>query len=127
VQNYVEERAVDLQTTVVVNKAQFPEPVQEEADSRAGCACHFCQHLLADLWNHGLECAFLARMGELQEIRASLFSLGLKSDPQVRSIGVWRATFPLPGEPLGCRAGDMGCPPTAKKKAVISIPPSSTA
>ena len=33
VQNYVEQRAVDLQPTVVVNKAQFPESVHEEADT----------------------------------------------------------------------------------------------
>ena len=32
-QNYVEQRAVDLQTTVVVNETQFPEPIHEEAHS----------------------------------------------------------------------------------------------
>ena len=32
-QNYVEQRAVDLQTTIVVNETQFPEPVHEEAYS----------------------------------------------------------------------------------------------
>jgi hypothetical protein len=53
-------------------------------------------------------------MSEQQEDPGSLFSLELKSDRQVRSIGVWRATFLLPGEPLS-RAGDIGCPPLAKK------------
>jgi len=32
-QNYVEQRTVDLQTTVVVNETQFPEPIHEEAHS----------------------------------------------------------------------------------------------
>ena len=32
-QNYVEQRTVDLQTTVVVNETQFPEPVHEKAYS----------------------------------------------------------------------------------------------
>jgi len=32
VQNHIEQRAVYLQTAVVLNKAQFPEPVHEEAN-----------------------------------------------------------------------------------------------
>jgi hypothetical protein len=32
-QNYVEQRAINLQTPVVVNEAKFPEPVLEEAQS----------------------------------------------------------------------------------------------
>jgi hypothetical protein len=32
-QNYVEQRAVDLQAAVVVNETQFPEPVHEKAYS----------------------------------------------------------------------------------------------
>jgi hypothetical protein len=32
-QNYIEQRAMNLQTTVVVNEAQLPEPVLEEAQS----------------------------------------------------------------------------------------------
>jgi len=35
VQNYVEQRAVDLQTAVVVNETQFPESVHEKAHSSA--------------------------------------------------------------------------------------------
>ena len=33
VQNYIEQGAMNLQTTVVVNETQFPEPVHEEAHS----------------------------------------------------------------------------------------------
>jgi len=54
VQNYVEQRGVDLQTAVVVNKSQFSESVHEEADPRAGGADHFRQHLLADLGHYTL-------------------------------------------------------------------------
>jgi hypothetical protein len=67
VQDDMQQRAVDLETTVVVNKSQFPEPVHEEADPRTGCANHFRQHLLADLRNYGLGHAFFAKMGEQQK------------------------------------------------------------
>jgi hypothetical protein len=67
VQDDIKQRAVNLQPAVVVNKAQFPEPVHEKADPRAGCAYHLCQHLLADLGNYVLGCAFLAKMSEQQE------------------------------------------------------------
>jgi hypothetical protein len=57
---------VDLQTAVVVNKAQFPEPVHE-ADPRAGSADHFRQRLLTDLRDYGFRNAFLAKMSEQQK------------------------------------------------------------
>jgi hypothetical protein len=41
VENNIKQRAVDLQTAVVVNETQFPEPVHEKADPRPGCAHHF--------------------------------------------------------------------------------------
>ena len=50
-----------------MNKAQFSEPVHEEADSRAGCADHFRQHLLTDPGNRPFGLAFLAKMSEQQE------------------------------------------------------------
>ena len=66
-QDDIQQRAVDLENTVVINKSQFPEPVHEEADPRTGCANHFRQHLLADLWNHSLGYAFFAKAGEQQK------------------------------------------------------------
>ena len=41
VQNDMEQRAVNLQPTVVVDKSQFSEPVHEETNPRAGGADHF--------------------------------------------------------------------------------------
>src|SRR5579864_148755 len=67
VQNYVEKRAVDLQAAVVMNETQFPEPVHEEADTRAGCAYHFRQYFLTNLGDNCLRCAFLAKMSKQQE------------------------------------------------------------
>jgi len=64
VENNVQQRAVDLQPAIVANKAQFSEPVHEEADPRAGCADHFRQHLLTDLGHYALGFAFLAKTGE---------------------------------------------------------------
>ena len=40
VQNYIEQGAVNLQSAIVANEAQFPEPVHEEAHSRTGGAHH---------------------------------------------------------------------------------------
>ena len=64
VQNYIEQRAVDLQATVVVNEHQFPKPVHEEADSRTSRAYHLGQGLLTDFGNHGLWHILLAKMRE---------------------------------------------------------------
>src|ERR1700686_4522002 len=64
VQDDVQQRAVDLQAAVVVNKPQFPEPVHKEANPRTGCSDHFRQHLLADLWNYVLGHAFSPKTGE---------------------------------------------------------------
>ena len=83
VQNDIEQRTVDLQsafdTAGVVNKAQFPEPVHEKADSRTSGSDHFCQRLLTYLGDHGLGNAFLAEMSEQRRTRASRFSLELNN------------------------------------------------
>ena len=55
---------MDLQTAVVVNKTQFPKPVHEEADARAGGTDHFRQRLLTDLWNYSLGYALFAKTSE---------------------------------------------------------------
>jgi hypothetical protein len=67
VENDIQKRAMDLQPAVVVNKAQFSEPVHEEADPRAGCADHFRQHFLTDLGNDSLRYPFLAKVSEQQK------------------------------------------------------------
>jgi hypothetical protein len=64
VQNYIEQRAVDLQTAVVVNETQFPEAVHEKTDSRTSRADHFGQHLLTDFGDHSFRIALLAEMSE---------------------------------------------------------------
>jgi hypothetical protein len=47
-----DERAVDVHAaTVVVDKAQVPEPIHEKADSGAGCADHLGEGLLAHFRN----------------------------------------------------------------------------
>ena len=67
-QNDVEQRAVDLQRAFgaagVVNEAQLPESVHEEADSRTSRPDHLGQRFLADLGNDGFGNAFLAKMSE---------------------------------------------------------------
>ncbi len=58
---------MDLQTAVVVNKSQFPEPVHEEANPRAGRADHLGQSFLTDLGDNGFGNAFLAEMSQQQQ------------------------------------------------------------
>ena len=68
VQNDIEQRTMDLQrafrTSGIVNEAEFPEPVHEEADSRTSRPDHLSERLLADLGDHGFRNAILAKMSE---------------------------------------------------------------
>src|ERR1022692_3486614 len=74
-QHYIEQRPMELQSAIVVNKTQFSEPVHEEADPRAGCANHLRQHLLTDLGDYRLGYPFLSKMCEQQkDPRQSLFA-----------------------------------------------------
>src|SRR6266550_2400390 len=82
VQNYIEERAVDLQSAVfpsgIVNKAQFPEPVHEKTDPRTSSADHLSQGSLTNPGNDGLGNSFLSKMSQhKKDPRQSLFT-GIK-------------------------------------------------
>ena len=67
VQDDIEQRTVDFQTTFILDKAQFAEPVHEKADSGAGSADDLCQCLLANPWNHRLGFAGLPEVGQKKE------------------------------------------------------------
>src|ERR1039458_6342968 len=67
VQNDVEQRAVYLETAIVMNETQFPEPVHKKTDSRTSRAYHLGQGLLTDLGNYRLGYTFLAKTGEQQK------------------------------------------------------------
>src|ERR1035437_3465545 len=67
VQYDVEQRAVYLETAIVMNETQFPEPVHKKTDSRTSRAYHLGQGLLTDLGNYRLGYAFLAKTGEQQK------------------------------------------------------------
>ena len=47
----VEKGAVDVQVTVVLNKAQLPKLIEKETDARPRGADHFGQRFLTDLRN----------------------------------------------------------------------------
>lgn len=49
----IEQRTVDLKTSVIVDKVQFPKFVHEGTDSRTRGAHHLGQRLLANLGNFG--------------------------------------------------------------------------
>ena len=78
-QNDVEQRTVDLQralrTAGIINEAQFPESIHEEADSRTSCPDHLSQRFLAHLRDHGFRNAVLAKMSKQEKnARQSLFA-----------------------------------------------------
>jgi hypothetical protein len=64
VQNYIKQRAVDLQTSVIVNETQFPEPVHKKAHSRTSRAYHFGQRFLINLGDYSFRNALLAEVSE---------------------------------------------------------------
>ena len=67
VQNDVQQRTVDLDTSVVPNEAEFSKFVHEETHA---CPCpsdHFRQRLLANFRDHRLRCLFRAEVCQQQE------------------------------------------------------------
>lgn len=66
-QDDVEQRAVYLQTAVVLDESQFPEAVHEEADAGAGSPHHFGERFLADLGHQGFRLSLFAVAREQQK------------------------------------------------------------
>jgi len=59
---------VNLQPgSVVVDEAEFSEPVHEEADPRARCADHLSKGLLANFWDHRIGHTVLTEMRQQQK------------------------------------------------------------
>jgi hypothetical protein len=58
---------MDLQTPVVADESQFPEPVHEKANPGSGGTHHFGQSLLANFGNYRLRYAVFAKMSEQQK------------------------------------------------------------
>ena len=49
-------------TAVIVNETQFPKPIHEKADPRAGCAYHLREGFLTDIGDESLGLTFFAEM-----------------------------------------------------------------
>src|SRR4051812_17067938 len=66
VEHDIKQRTVDLQSpfraTGVMNEAQLPESIHEEADTRTSRSNHLGQRFLADLRDHSFWNAFLAKV-----------------------------------------------------------------
>jgi len=58
---------VNLQSPVGANETQFPEPIHNETDSRAGCSEHFGQCLLADFGSVGFGFALISMVCDQQK------------------------------------------------------------
>lgn len=66
-QNDIEEGFVNTDTTVVLDEAQFAEPVHEEADARTCGSDHLSQCFLRDRWNERLWLSGFAELRHQQE------------------------------------------------------------
>jgi hypothetical protein len=78
VQDDVEKGTVDFKLTVIADETQFPEPVHEEIDSRAGGAHHLCQSLLTDPWDRNFGLSVLAELSEQEENASKAFLAGIE-------------------------------------------------
>lgn len=67
VEDDIEEGAVHVQPVVVLNEAQFPEFIHEEADAGSRGADHPGKRFLADLFNDRLRLAIFPEMGHKQQ------------------------------------------------------------
>src|SRR6266536_1887954 len=75
VQNDIQQRAVDLQSAIVIDEAQFTEFIHERTHPRSRRADHFRERLLADLCNDWLRFALLAEVRqEKKSPRQALFA-----------------------------------------------------
>jgi hypothetical protein len=50
--------------TVIINEAQFPKPVHENANPRAACAHHFRQSFLTEFGDSNLRLSILAEASQ---------------------------------------------------------------
>ena len=92
---------------VIVDKTQLPEPIHEEADPRAGsCSHHFWPGSRNLPWQlEALGTPSLPKWARSRRIRASLFSLELKSWSTKSSS--YRCSAPT-STPRTCRQRDPG-------------------
>src|SRR6195256_4360175 len=73
VQNHVQQGIMDLQFSVVFDKAQFAEFVHEKAYARSGRADHLRQRFLTELSHDRLRPAFLAEICKEKEKSGEAF------------------------------------------------------
>ena len=86
VENDIEKRTFNLQGTPtdVVDETQLPEPVHETTDPRPRCAYHFCEDLLADVWDYSILLTILPETGEQQQYPGQSFFTGFALGDLVR-------------------------------------------
>ena len=74
-QDYIEQRAVNVHVAVVLDEAELAELVHEEADARPCGPHHFRQGFLADIGDHRLGLTVFPEVGQQeQHPRQSLFA-----------------------------------------------------
>src|SRR5579863_5151712 len=78
VENDVEERAMDVEAAVVLDKAQLSEFVHKVTHPGAGGANHSGQSFLAELRDQGLRFRFLAKVRQQQKDSSQAFLAGVE-------------------------------------------------
>ena len=78
VQHNAEQRAMHLQSAVVVDEAELSEFVHEEIHPGAGGAHHFRQSFLTHVGVHGLRHGFFAEPGQYQKRSGQAFFAGIE-------------------------------------------------
>ena len=74
-----DKRAVNVHSpAVVVDEAQFPEPIQKETDSRTGCAYHLGKGFLTDFRDERHWLGFLTKVSHQQEQPGKAFLAGVE-------------------------------------------------
>ena len=78
VKDDTEERIVNVKSTVVMNKAKFPEFVHEEIYACASGANHLRQHVLGYFGEHLLRAVYHAITGQQEESTRQAFLAGVE-------------------------------------------------
>jgi len=92
VEDDVDEGAVNFQRVVIVDEAEFAEPIHEEADSRPRGSHHLRQHLLTDLGQNGFWPLILTEVCQQKEDASQPFFAGVEElVDQVLSTRLFRS------------------------------------
>jgi hypothetical protein len=78
VQYHIEQRFMNPDATVVLNKTEPAKAIHEEADAGPGGPDHLCQSFLRDLWNQRFRFSRLSKLRQQQEHSSQALFAGVE-------------------------------------------------